>query len=63
MGKYVAQFKEWCYSIFIKGYDQTCKFNLIDIQNVKLEDRHIRLGYSRSDDSEGLCDAANDGEI
>ena len=36
---------------------------MIDIQDVKLEGRHIILRSPRSDDLEGLCDAANDGEI
>lgn len=38
-------------------------FILIDIQDVKLEGRHIILRSPRSDDLEGLSDAANDGEI
>ena len=37
--------------------------HLIDVQNEKLEGRHILLRSPRSDDREGLCDAANDGEI
>ena len=37
--------------------------HLIDIQDAKLEGRHIILRSPRSDDLEGLCDAANDGEI
>ncbi len=38
-------------------------FILIDIQDVKLEGSHIILRSPRSDDLEGLSDAAIDGEI
>ena len=36
---------------------------MIDIQDVKLEGRHLILRSPRSGDLEGLSDAANDGEI
>lgn len=38
-------------------------FEMVDIEDVTLEGRHIILRSPRSDDLEGLCDAANDGEI
>ncbi|HYF98651.1 MAG TPA: GNAT family protein [Candidatus Saccharimonadales bacterium] len=36
---------------------------MIDIQDVELEGRYVILRPPTSDDLEGLCDAANDGEI
>lgn len=36
---------------------------MVDIKDMTLEGHHIILRSPRSDDLEGLCDAANDGEI
>lgn len=38
-------------------------FKMVDIEDVTLVGHHIILRSPRSDDLEGLCDAANDGEI
>lgn len=36
---------------------------MVDVKDVTLAGHHIVLRSPRSDDLEGLCDAANDGEI
>ena len=39
------------------------RFKMVDIKDLTLEGHHVILRSPRSDDLEGLCDAANDGEI